>query len=391
MTDAVIVAGARTPIGRSHKGSLLDVDAFELGKVAVGATIDRSGIPAEDIDDIVLAESLQGGGVIARYVAVELGLDSVPGLADNRHCAAGLSAVQIAAGSIRAGMDRVVVAGGTESLSSMVMGQKSVPASAQDPQLWMSPANPPTPEAPPFDMALSVGENTARIAGVTREAADEWAFHSHHRAAHARDEGWFDQEVVSVEVPDGAGGTRTFARDEHPRADTTLEKLASLPVLHPELEKAVVTAGNSAGLNDAAAAVVVTADDYAAAHGLAPLARVVSWASVGIEPERTGLAPTLAIPKALDRAGLAIGDIDVFEINEAFCTMAVASTRALGIDHDIVNVNGSGCGLGHPIAATGARMVVSMIHELRRRDATMGCVAMCAGGGMGSALVLELL
>jgi acetyl-CoA acetyltransferase family protein len=390
MTDAVIVAGARTPIGRSHKGSLLDVDAFELGKVAIGAAIDRSGIPAEDIDDIVLAESLQGGGVIARYVAVELGLDSVPGLADNRHCAAGLSAVQIAAGSIRAGMDRVVVAGGTESLSSMVMGQKSVPASAKDPQLWMSPANPPTPEAPPFDMALSVGENTARIAGVTREEADEWAFHSHHRAAHARDQGWFDQEIVPVQVPDGAGMT-TFARDEHPRADTTLEKLASLPVLHPELEKAVVTAGNAAGLNDAAAAVVVTADDYAATHGLVPLARIVSWASVGVEPERTGLAPTLAIPKALDRAGMALGDIDLFEINEAFCTMAVASTRALAIDHDIVNVNGSGCGLGHPIAATGARMVVSMLHELRRRNQTMGCVAMCAGGGMGSALILELL
>jgi acetyl-CoA C-acetyltransferase len=390
MTDAVIVAGARTPIGRSHKGSLLDVDAFELGKVATGAAIDRAGIPAEDIDDIVLAESLQGGGVIARYVALELGLDSVPGLADNRHCAAGLSAVQIAAGSIRAGMDRVVVAGGTESLSSMVMGQKSVPASAKDPQLWMSPANPPTPEAPPFDMALSVGENTARIAGVTREEADEWAFHSHHRAAHARDEGWFDQEIVPVQVPDGAG-TRTFARDEHPRADTTLEKLASLPVLHPELEKAVVTAGNAAGLNDAAAAAVVTADDYAATHGLVPLARIVSWASVGVEPERTGLAPTLAIPKALDRVGMAIGDIDLFEINEAFCTMAVASTRALGIDHGVVNVNGSGCGLGHPIAATGARMVVSMIHELRRRELTMGCVAMCAGGGMGSALILELL
>jgi len=391
MTDAVIVAGARTPIGRSHKGSLVDVDAFELGKVAVGAAIDRAGIPSEDIDDVVLAESLQGGGVIARYVAVDLGLHSVPGLADNRHCAAGLSAVQIAAGSIKAGMDRVVVAGGTESLSSMVMGQKSVPASAKDPQLWMSPANPPTPEAPPFDMALTVGENTARIAGVTREDADEWAYHSHIRAAHARDEGWFDPEIVPVQVSDGSGGTREFARDEHPRAGTTLEKLASLPVVHPELEKAVVTAGNAAGLNDAAAAVMVTADDYAATHGLVPLARIVSWASVGIEPERTGLAPTLAIPKALDRAGMAIGDINLFEINEAFCTMAVASSRALGLDHEIVNVNGSGCGLGHPIAATGARMVVSMIHELRRRDQTMGCVAMCAGGGMGSALILELL
>ncbi len=391
MTEAVIVAGARTPIGRAHKGSLVDVDAFELGKVAVRSAVDRAGIPAADIDDVVLAESLQGGGVIARYVAVDLGLTSVPGLADNRHCAAGLSAVQIAAGSIRAGMDRVVVAGGTESLSSMVMGTKSTPASAHDPQPWMSPSHPATPEAPPFDMALTVGENTARIAGVTRAEADEWAYHSHQRAARARDEGIFDPEVVPVPVPDGAGGARPFARDEHPRADTTIEKLAALPVLHPELPDAVVTAGNSAGLNDAAAAVVVTADDYAAAHGLVPLARIVSWASVGVEPARTGLAPTLAIPKALDRAGLSIRDIGLFEINEAFCTMAVASTRALGLAHDIVNVNGSGCGLGHPIAATGARMVVSMIHELRRRDQALGCVAMCAGGGMGSALVLELL
>jgi len=391
MTEAVIVAAARTPIGRAHKGSLVDVDAFELGKVAVQGAIDRSSIPPADIDDIVLAESLQGGGVIARYVAVDLGLTSIPGLADNRHCAAGLSAVQIAAGSIKAGMDRVVVAGGTESLSSMVLGQKSVPASAGNPQTWMSPANPPTPEAPPFDMALTVGENTARIAGVTREQADEWAYHSHVRAARARDEGLFDPEIVPVPVPDGNGGTTAFTRDEHPRANTTLEKLASLPVVHPELDGAVVTAGNAAGLNDAAAALVVTADDYAAANGLVPFARIVSWASIGIEPERTGLAPTIAIPKALDRAGLAIGDIDLFEINEAFCTMAVASTRILGIDHDIVNVNGSGCGLGHPIAATGARMVVSMLHELRRRDLTLGCVAMCAGGGMGSALVMELL
>jgi acetyl-CoA C-acetyltransferase len=264
----------------------------------------------------------------------------------------------------------------------MVMGQKSIPASARNPQTWMSPANPPTPEAPPFDMALTVGENTARIAGITRAEADEWAYHSHVRAARARDEGLFDQEIVAV---------GDFARDEHPRADTTIEKLASLPVLHPELDKAVVTAGNSAGLNDAAAAVVLTADDYAAANGLVPFARIVSWASVGIEPERTGLAPTLAIPKALDRAGLRLGDIDLFEINEAFCTMAVASTRALGIGHHKVNVNGSGCGLGHPIAATGARMVVSMLHELRRRQLRTGCVAMCAGGGMGSALVMELL
>jgi acetyl-CoA acetyltransferase family protein len=391
MPEAVIVAGARTPIGRAHKGSLVDVDAFTLARIAVGEAIGRAGVAAHDIDDIVVAESLQGGGVIARHVAVELGLLAVPGLADNRHCAAGLSAVQIAAGSIRAGMDRVVVAGGTESLSSMPQTTKSVPASARDFQPWMSPSHPETPDAPTWDMSITVGENTARLAGVTRAAADEWAYHSHQRAATSVANGWFDEEIVAVEVGDGAGGTRLFARDEHPRADTTIEKLASLRVLHPELDGAAVTAGNAAGLNDAAAAVVVTSDEYATANGLRPLARIVSWPAVGLDPARTGLAPTLAIPKALARAGMKIGDVELFEINEAFCAMAVASSRRLGLDHAIVNVNGSGCGLGHPIAATGARMLVTMIHELRRRGQTVGCVSMCAGGGMGSALVVELL
>jgi acetyl-CoA acetyltransferase family protein len=391
MTDAVIVAGARTPIGRAHKGSLVDVDAFQLAEVAVSAAIDRSGIAPSEIDDIVVAETLQGGGVIARYVALELGLTDVPGLADNRHCAAGLSAVQIGAGSIRAGMDRVVVSGGTESLSSMPRSTKSIPASAQDFQPWMSASHPPQADAPQWDMSITVGENTARLAGISRAAADEWAFHSHQRAAGSVASGWFAEEIVPVDVPDGAGGTRVFDTDEHPRPDTTLERLATLPVLHPELEGATVTAGNAAGLNDGAAAVVLTSDDFAAAHGLVPLGRVRSWASVGVDPARTGLAPIDAIPKAVGRAGLAIGDIDLFEINEAFCSVAVATSRALGLDHDIVNVNGSGCGLGHPIACTGARMVVTMLAELRRRGGTFGCVSMCAGGGMGSALVLELL
>ena len=388
MTEAVIVAVARTAIGRARKGSLVDVDAFELARTALGGAIGRSGIPADEIDDLVLAESMQGGGVIGRYVAVEMGLAQVPALADNRHCAAGLSAIQIAAGSIRAGMDRVVVAGGTESLSSMPKVLKSVPASAQDYRPWASASHPETPAAPAWDMSVTVGDNTARLAGVTREQADEWALHSHLRAAACVERGWFDDEIVPVNLPGGGG---VFDTDEHPRADTTLGRLAALKVLHPENEAAVVTAGNSAGLNDAAAAVVVTSDDYAAANGLTPLARVVSWASAGVPPERTGLAPTIAIPKALSRAGMKVTDVDLFEINEAFATVGVACSRILGIDHGIVNVNGSGCGLGHPVAATGARMVITMLGELRRRGQRVGCVSMCAGGGMGSALVLEML
>jgi acetyl-CoA acetyltransferase family protein len=382
VTEAVIIAGARTPIGRAHKGSLVDVDAFELARIAVGEAVNRSGIDASELDDIVVAESLQGGGVIARNIALQLGLTHVPGLADNRHCAAGLSALQIAAGSVRAGMDRVVVAGGTESLSSMPRTLKSSPGSAHDYQPWMSPSHPETPDAPLFDMSITVGENTARIAGLSRESVDEWAYHSHQRAAASVANGSFEEEIVAV---------GSFVRDEHPRGDTTLERLAALPALHPELERATVTAGNAAGLNDGAAAVVVVADDYASANGIEPLVRIISWASVADDPARTGLTPILAIPKALQRAGMKVGDVDLFEINEAFCAVAVAASRQLGIDHSIVNVNGSGCGLGHPIACTGTRMIVTMMNELRRRGQSVGCVSMCAGGGMGSALVFELL
>ena len=304
----------------------------------------------------------------------------MPGLADNRHCAAGLSAVQIAAGSIRAGMDRVVVAGGTESLSSMPRSLKSTPASAQDFQPWMSPSHPETPDAPAWDMSILVGENTSRLAGLTRADVDEWAARSQANAATSIERGYFEAEIVPV---------GDFRVDEHPRPGVTVESLAELKPLHPELDHPTITAGNAAGLNDAAAALVLTSDDYAAAHGLAPVGRIRSWASVGVEPVRTGLAPIEAIPKALARAGLTIADIDLFEINEAFCCVPVATSRALGIDPEIMNVNGSGCSLGHPIAATGARMVITMLGELARRDATLGCVALCAGGGMGSALIIE--
>jgi acetyl-CoA C-acetyltransferase len=391
LSDAVILSATRTPIGRARRGSLVDVDAFQLAKVVIEEAIWRADISLADLDDIVIAENLQGGGVIARNVAVQLGLDYVPGMANNRHCAAGLSAIQIAAGTIMAGMDQLIVAGGTESLSSMPQVLKSIPASANDFEPWASPSHPDSPEAPAFDMTVTVGENTARLAKVSRKDADEWACRSHQRAAESVRSGAFNQEIVSVEITAPDGATRLFTTDEHPRADTTLEALAALSPIHPELSNPTITAGNSSGLNDAAAAVVVASTDYSRTHGLAPLARIVSWGSVGVSPERTGLAPTLAIPKALKRAGMTMGDVDLFEINEAFCSVAVASSRILKLDDAIVNVNGSGCGLGHPIAATGARMVVTMLNELRRRGSTIGCVSMCAGGGMGSALVLELL
>jgi acetyl-CoA C-acetyltransferase len=384
MPDALILSAARTPIGRARKGSLTAVDAFQLAEIAVSAAVKRSGIPVSELGDLILAESLQGGGVIGRNIAVRLGMTNVPGAAVNRQCASGTTALQFAAATIRAGMEDVIVAGGTESASTMPRLTKVRPG-ANEATPWMPESHPDAPGIPPFDMSVTIGENTARLSGVTREQADAWAARSHQRAVHAIASGYFDDEIVGVPLtPD-----RHFTVDEHPRAGTTPEVLAALKPLHPEIPGAVVTAGNSSGVNDAAAAVVIAGSGYARTHKLTPLGRILGWASVGVEVERTGLAPKLAIPKALERSGLGLHEVDVVEINEAFATMAVACTRELGLDESIVNVNGSGISLGHPIAATGVRMVVSMVHELARRDARIGVVSMCAGGGMGSALVIE--
>ncbi|MET0894588.1 MAG: thiolase family protein [Acidimicrobiia bacterium] len=390
MTEAVIVAAARTPIARARKGSLVDVDAFRLAEIVVGEALARSGIAQDDIDDIVLGESVYGGGDIARYVAVRLGLLDAAGIADNRHCASGLSAVQFAAATIRAGMDSVVVAGGTQSSSTSPRSWRAEEPGGEE-KPWVSPPAPEMPNAPVYDMSITVGENTAQELGITRRDVDEWAVYSQAQAIHSIDTGAFEAEIVPVEYTDREGNQRVFSVDEHPRRGITVETLADLKPLHPELANPTVTAGNASGINDAAAALVVTSDEYASAHGLRPLARVVSWANVGVEPARTGMGPTVAIPKALARAGLTLDDIDLFEINEAFCSVPVAAVRVLGIDPTILNVNGSGCSLGHPIATTGARMVVTMVNELRRRGKSHGLLSMCAAGGMGSALVVEAM
>ncbi|HZJ26731.1 MAG TPA: thiolase family protein [Acidimicrobiia bacterium] len=387
--DAVIVSTARTPIGTARKGTLVDVTAFDLAKWSAGEALARSGISGDDVDDMQMGESLQGGGDIARYAAVELGLTNVPGVALNRHCASGMAAVQGAAASIRAGMDDVIIAGGAESISTSPSSTKRVPGS-DEMTPWMSPSHPATPDAPALDMSITVGWNAAQKANVTREEMDAWACASHVRAIAAIDEGRLEDEIFPIEVTQRSGETVTFAVDEHPRRGSTVEKLASLKPMHPEIEGFSITAGNSSGLNDAGAAMVLTSGKYASTNGLDPLAVVRSWASAGVPPADTGLAPTYAIPKALGRAGIAIEDVDLFEINEAFASMCVATTRILGIPHEITNVSGSGCSLGHPVAATGARMIVTLIHELRRRGGGIGVASMCAGGGMGSATVLEV-
>jgi acetyl-CoA acetyltransferase family protein len=389
MPDAVVVSTARTAIGTAMKGTLVDVDAFELGTHVVGEAVRRSGVDPALIDDVVLGESLYGGGDIARYAAIEAGLDHVAGLAHNRHCAAGLAALTTAAANIRAGMDRVVVAGGTQSSSTSPMSSRRAPGT-DDWDAWFSPTHRDRPEAPNMDMSITVGWNAAVEAGVTREEMDAWALRSHQRAVAGIDNGSFVDEIVPLEVTRRDGSTTTFAVDEHPRRDTSMEKLAGLKPLHPEIGGFSITAGNACGANDGAAAMVVAERDIAEANGLAQLATVRAWASVGVPPERTGLAPTIAIPKTLDRAGLTVDDVDLWEINEAFASMCVATTRILGIDDEVVNVLGSGCSLGHPIAMTGARMVITLIHELRRRGGGTGVAAMCAGGGMSTAVVLDV-
>ena len=288
-----------------------------------------------------------------------------------------------------AGMDKVVIAGGAESLSSMPMVSKRT-MGTDDWAQWMSPSHPATPDAPAFDMSITVGYNTAQAAGLTREDCDAWAVRSHERAIAAIDEGRLQEEIVAIEVTMRDGTTKIFDTDEHPRRGSTMEKLASLKPLHPEIENFPITAGNASGVNDAAAALMIVSSDYAKANGLTPLAKIVSWASAGVMPRDTGLGPIAAIPKALGRAGLTIADIDLAEINEAFASVPVAACRKLGLSEDITNPNGSGCSLGHPVAATGARMIITTMYELRRRGGGMGLASMCAGGGMGSATVFEV-
>jgi acetyl-CoA acetyltransferase family protein len=389
MVDAVIVSTARTPIGTGFKGSLVDVDPYDLGIHVVAEAVRRAGLDAALIDDVILGEQRYGGGDIARYAASELGLEHVPGLAQNRHCASGLSAVAAAAATIRAGMDRVVVAGGVESMSTMPRSVRRVPGT-DDWADWSPPTHRDRPSAPNLDMSITVGWNSAVEAGITREEMDAWALRSHQKAIAAIDSGAFVEEIAPIDVLGRDGTARQFAVDEHPRRDTTLDKLASLKPLHPEIEGFSITAGNSSGVNDAGAAMVVVDRALAEAEGRNPLATVRAWSAVGVAPERTGMAPTVAIPKALGRAGLTLGDVDLWEINEAFAAMCVATIKVLDLDPEAVNVLGSGCGLGHPVAMTGSRMVISLIHELRRRGGGIGVAAMCAGGGMGSAVVLEV-
>jgi acetyl-CoA acetyltransferase family protein len=390
-SKAAIAATARTAIGTARKGTLANMPPIELAKPVVAAAIERSGLAPTDFDDLVLAESLQGGGDSARYIAVDLGLTEIPGMAVNRQCASSLSAIAVGAGQIASGMSNAILAGGMESLSlgPRFTRRKLFTSGHEqgDMQQWFPLANPPSDEAPPLDMSITVAHNCAVEYGLSREDQDAWAVRSHHRAIKAIDAGSFIDEIVPIAVPQADGSTVTFLEDEHPRRNTSIQTLAGLKVLHPEIEGFSVTAGNSSGTNDAAAVVALTRPDTSRDV----LASILSWSQVGVPPKRTGSGPIYAIPKALELAGLKISDVALFEINEAFAAQAVACTRQLDLDEEVVNVYGSGISLGHPIAATGARMVTSAVHELRRRGGGIGVLSMCAGGGMGAAMVIEVV
>lgn len=388
MPEAVITSAVRTPIGTAFKGTLSETTAEELALHVLREAVRRSGLGAEQFDDVVLGESMYGGGDLARHAAVAAGMIHVPGVAVNRHCASGLTAISMAAAGIRAGMDRAVVAGGVQSFSTAPRSTWRVPLS-DDTVEGTRPTFPYTADATD-ETSISVGWNVARKFGISREQMDAWALRSHQRAVAAIENGTFVDEITPIKVPRRNGSRVAFATDEHPRPTTSAEKLAALKPLRPDIEGFSITAGNASGVNDGASALAVVSEEFAAGTDATVLATVRAWASAGVDPAYTGVGAIDAASKVLARSGLSVSDIDLWEINEAFASVPVAACQELRIDEDRVNVHGSGCSLGHPIAASGARMVTTLVHELRRRGGGLGLAAMCAGAGQGGALVVEV-
>jgi len=362
----------------------------ELAAVVLAEAVRRSGLDPGRFDDVIFAESLYGGGDLARHAAVVNGMPDVPGVAVNRHCAGGLTSIGLAAAQIKAAMAAAIVAGGVQTSSLSPRLTRRVPGTSDEFASWTPATHPNRPDAPAFDMSIAVGWNTAKAAGISRADQDVWAYRSHLRAVAAIDAGRFVDEIVPIKVIVADGAIVEFAVDEHPRRDTSLEKLAALKVLHPEIPGFSITAGNASGINDAAAAVVLADAGLAASEGLEPMAKVLAWAAVGIDPARMGFGALRAAEKVLGYAGRTLRDVALWEINEAFASVPIAVCRGLGLNEDLVNVSGSGCSLGHPIAASGARMVTTLVYELRRRGGGLGLATMCAGGGQGGAVLVEV-
>ena len=382
MKPAVVLSAVRTPIATARKGSLVNTTAEEIALAVLKGAVARSGLSPEEIDDVIFAESQYGGGALARHAAVEAGMTGVSGMAINRHCAGSLTSSGVAAATIMSGMEKVIIAGGVQSSStSPRMKYRVMGTEDEFVKNWSPPTHPDRADAPNRDMSITVGWNTAQAAGITREEMDRWALRSHQRAVAAIDAGHFADEIVPIKARKLDGSYGDFTTDEHPRRDSSYEKLSTLKPLHPEIEGFSITAGNSSGMNDAGSALVLADADFAASRGLSPLAKIRGWAAVGIDPKTTGMAVIDVIPKVLARAGAKLEDVKLWEINEAFASVPIAACKAFGLDEETVNVSGSGCSLGHPVGASGGRMIATLIRDLQRRGGGVGVATMCAGGG----------
>jgi acetyl-CoA acyltransferase len=391
MREAVIVAGARTPIGKAKKGTLANVRPDDLGALVVRETLRRAGNYEGNIDDLIIGCAMpeaEQGLNMARNIGALAGLShEVPGITINRYCSSGLQAIANASERIMLGHADTIIAGGAESMSLVPMMGHVVRPNAKLAET-----------APQYYMGMGhTAEEVAKKYGISREDQDTFAVRSHQRAAKAIQEGKFEEEIVPVDVTLRTVGkdnklvekTIQFKQDEGVRPDTSVETLAKL---RPAFSiNGTVTAGNSSQTSDGAAAVMVMDREKAESLGLKPLAKFRSFALGGVPPEIMGIGPVVAIPKALKLAGLQVSDIGVFELNEAFASQSIQVIRELGLDEDKVNVNGGAIALGHPLGTTGAKLTLSIIHEMKRRNEQFGVVTMCIGGGMGAAGVFELL
>ena len=383
MARAVIVSAVRTPFGKLG-GALKDYEAPQLGAVAIRAALDRAGVPDGDVEYVTMGQVLQGGAgqAPARQAAVGAGLPvEVPADTINKVCASSIRAVQIADQMIRSGDNSVIVAGGMESMTNAPYILKKARFGYRLGDGTLIDLMTHDGLTSTFDQKHMVEQASfvSRELGISREDQDRWALRSHERAVHAMDNHLFDDELVAV---------GDVSADEGPRRETSYEKLSSLkPVFDPE---GTTTAGNAPGVNDGAGALVITSDEYAKAHGLEVLATIVAQAYVADEFAYLARTPAKAGTKALDKAGKTIGDVERVELNEAFSSVVVHSAELLGADPERVNVNGGAVALGHPIGASGARILTTMVHELRRNGGGLGLAAICSGGGGGDAVLIEV-
>ncbi|MBQ0931442.1 acetyl-CoA C-acetyltransferase [Ideonella sp. 4Y16] len=391
MTDIVIVAAARTAVGK-FGGSLAGVAAPELGAAVIQGLLARTGLAGEQIGEVILGQVLTAGSGQnpARQSVIKSGLpNAVPAMTINKVCGSGLKAVMLAAQAIRDGDSEIIIAGGQENMSASphVLMNSRNGARMGDTKLVDTMINDGLFDVyNKYHMGITA-ENVAKQYGISREAQDELALASQRKAAAAQDAGKFKDEIVGISIPQRKGDPVVFDADEFLNRKTSLEGLAGL---RPAFDKAgSVTAGNASGINDGAAAVMVMSAAKAAALGLKPLARIASYASAGLDPAIMGMGPVPAARKALERAGWKAADLDLLEINEAFAAQACAVHKEMGWDTDKVNVNGGAIAIGHPIGASGCRILVTLLHEMQRRDAKKGIASLCIGGGMGVALTVE--